>query len=1205
MKKRMKKRMIFFAAGVLSAALCLSVLAGCTDLSLSDSKESANSVMGGGNYGSLTVVPSGSGRALDVSELKYASVTVSGTGIPSGSEPSRKNVELSGGKGTVTVSNIPVGKNRIVTVQAFSNSDGAKIDGVRIRAVTDISEGGNSVIVDWNTTALGNVFASLYEKSIDISAVSADDKLKIQNAIDTTVNASLINASAIADDYISGVEKLKGKAEYVLAPANLTFSYTELSSYKVQVTDPSSAVATCSSGPQTVSNIAPGTWSVYILNKAGTVAVRKPLNVFESGKTIDLGSLDTVVLTDIIVHAKVPYIYIWDSGTSADKIEFTSMNDEGNGWYGYTIEASSAGIIFLSQANWSAKITGDLSRTTPGEYWFKDDKWYDYNPDKPVTPVIKADIKSGTYLEAQTVTLTGSNASDIIYYTTDGTEPTLSSSVYSSPIKVSKTMTIKAFGYNEGAEPQSGSVYEFAYKIDPDADVEPPVITPNKKSGKYTEALSDIKFTITDNKSNGVKVYYTTDGSVPTESSSEYLTISSGSKSGTGKSFSVGVKETLSIKLLAVDASGNETSASYTYRVTDGSVVDFREESIYFLMTTRFYDGDPSNNEYCWDEGGEYLQFGANDCAWRGDFKGLAEKLDYIKALGFSAIWITPVVENASGIDYHGYHAYDFSKVDPRYESAGFTYQDLIDACHKKGIKVIQDIVLNHTGNFGERNLFHMFDKETTPYVNKDIALPVSGAATKRSPFMKLATDGSYGATALSKALGGKDYDTSIGSVQYGARIDAMKEDSNDTDFIYHHCKTIDWNSENCQLGQMAGDCVDLNTENPVVFNYLKDCYTKYIEMGVDAFRIDTVKHISRYTFNKEFIPAFMEAGGEDFYIFGETCARYRGRWNEGVPALSPSFYTWKENKDFAWSQSDHAVNSASASAHFATYKSGYDHPAWADGIANHLLDGNDYHTPDWSMRSHLDQIDFPMHWAFSNAPDAFGTAVQTNDPDFNDATWNVVYVDSHDYAPDNAPEGQRYAKTKEWPRNMNLMFTFRGIPCIYYGSEIEFMAGAPIDPANTRTSLDQSGRAYFGDYITGSVEATDFGEYTASGTVQETLSHPLAQHVIRLNKIRRAIPALQKGQYSTEGCSGGISFKRRYTDDTVDSFALVAIGAQATFTGVPTGEYIEVITGKTVSCDGTLTSDEIGTDNMRVYVLKTATCGIDGKIGSDGVYLK
>ena len=1153
-------------------------------------------------------MPSGSGRALDVSELKYASVTVSGTGIPSGSEPSRENVKLSDGAGNVTVSNIPVGKNRIVTVQAFSNSDGAKIDGVRIRAVTDIKAGANSVTVDWNTTALGNVFASLHEKSVDISAVSDDDKAKIQNAIDTTVNASLINASAIADDYISGVEKLKGKAEYVLAPANLTFSYTELSSYKVQVTDPSSAVATCSSGTQTVSNIAPGTWSVYILNEDGTVVLRKPLNVFKTGETLDLGNLDAVILTDIIVHAESKYKYIWYWKTG-EQGQGAELKDEGNGWFGYTFEnTESMNMIFrFNGENWDGQ-TSNLSRNEPGEYWFKNGQWYDYNPDKPVTPVIKADIKSGTYLEAQTVTLTGSNASDIIYYTTDGTEPTLSSSVYSSPIKVSKTMTIKAFGYNKGAEPQSGSVYEFAYKIDPNADLVPPVITPNKKSRKYTEALSDINFTIEDNKFNGVKVYYTTDGSVPTESSSEYLTISSGSKSGTGKSFSVGVKETLSIKLLAVDDSGNETSASYTYRVTDGSVVDFREESIYFLMTTRFYDGDPSNNEYCWDEGGEYLQFGANDCAWRGDFKGLAEKLDYIKALGFSAIWITPVVENASGIDYHGYHAYDFSKVDPRYESAGFTYQDLIDACHKKGIKVIQDIVLNHTGNFGERNLFHMFDKETTPYVNKDIALPVSGAATKRSPFMKLATDGSYGANALSKALGGKDYESSIGSVQYGARIDAMKEDSNDTDFIYHHCKTIDWNSEACQLGQMAGDCVDLNTENPVVFEYLKNCYVNYINMGVDAFRIDTVKHISRLTFNEEFIPAFMEAGGESFYIFGETCARYRGRWNEGVPALSPSFYTWKEDKNFSWSSTDHTVNSASASEHFATYKSGFVHPAWSDGIANHLLNGNEYHTPDWTMRSHLDQIDFPMHWAFSNAPDAFSTAVQTNDPDFNDATWNVVYVDSHDYAPDNAPEGQRYAKTEEWPRNMNLMFTFRGIPCIYYGSEIEFMAGAPIDPANTRTSLDKSGRAYFGDHIEGTVNATGFGEYTASGTVAETLSHPLAQHVIRLNKIRRAIPALQKGQYSTEGCSGGIAFKRRYTDDTVDSFALVAIGAQATFTGVPSGEYIEVITGKTVTISegGTITTDSIDSGNMRVYVNTSLKgCDVSGKIGTDGVYLK
>ena len=79
---------------------------------------------------------------------------------------------------------------------------------------------------------------------------------------------------------------------------------------------------------------------------------------------------------------------------------------------------------------------------------------------------------------------------------------------------------------------------------------------------------------------------------------------------------------------------------------------DFRDESIYFMITTRFYDGDPSNNVLCWDN--QEAQKSTKDPCWRGDFQGVIDKLDYIKALGFTAIWITPVVQNASGYDYHG-----------------------------------------------------------------------------------------------------------------------------------------------------------------------------------------------------------------------------------------------------------------------------------------------------------------------------------------------------------------------------------------------------------------------------------------------------------------------------------------------------------------------------------------------------------------------
>ena len=136
--------------------------------------------------------------------------------------------------------------------------------------------------------------------------------------------------------------------------------------------------------------------------------------------------------------------------------------------------------------------------------------------------------------------------------------------------------------------------------------------------------------------------------------------------------------------------------------------VDFRKESIYFLMTTRFFDGDPSNNvanEWCSYNGGVNEITDPNDVTWRGDFKGLIQKLDYIQDLGFTAIWITPIVQNAGPLDYHGYHAWDFTKVDARLESPGATFQDLINEVHARGMKIVLDIVTNHSGRYGIKDV--------------------------------------------------------------------------------------------------------------------------------------------------------------------------------------------------------------------------------------------------------------------------------------------------------------------------------------------------------------------------------------------------------------------------------------------------------------------------------------------------------------------
>ena len=662
---------------------------------------------------------------------------------------------------------------------------------------------------------------------------------------------------------------------------------------------------------------------------------------------------------------------------------------------------------------------------------------------------------------------------------------------------------------------------------------------------------------------------------------------------------------TLSMLLLAV------LTVQQAWAAFIGPRNDFRDESIYFVITTRFYDGDPSNNAQCWDAGAA----NSGDPCWRGDFKGLIDKLDYIKALGFTAVWVTPIVENASGLDYHGYHASNFSRVDHRYESGDTTFQTLIDEAHARGMKVLLDVVLNHTGNFGEEHLCKLFtrDRNANQYKINECMLPYT-------------TD----------SVGGKlptNYSSLPSGQQYDARLKMMKNTDNqnhDTHNYWHHFGQFNWDDNTRWWAQIAGDCVDLNTENPAVAEYLINCYGSFIKMGVDGFRIDTGGHIARLTFNKIYIPAFQALGEQyrykrlnqgDFFMCTEVCARYQGSVTyRNQPVLSPYFYTWAENKNYSWN--DDASYWDNIAIYESTSLSSLDNISscqqmYADNShetssamptsTNAVLNGNTYHTPDASRASGLNVIDFPVHYSFHNIGSVWDLAIN-GDKYYNDATYNVVYVDSHDYSPGPNDNIRFNEGTNQWAENLSFMFTFRGIPCLYYGSEIEFKAGKTIDPGGNG-SLKDSGRAYYGGYIKGNLTTTDFGTATgATGNLAATLSKPLVKHLQRLNQIRQAVPALRKGQYSTTGCSssGGYAFKRRYTDGTTDSYVLVTINGPATFTGVLNGTYTDCVTGdvKTVT-NGTLTTTSCsGKGNMRVYVLSTNLTPAPGKIGNDGPFL-
>ncbi|APE25630.1 MULTISPECIES: carbohydrate binding domain-containing protein [Streptomyces] len=669
----------------------------------------------------------------------------------------------------------------------------------------------------------------------------------------------------------------------------------------------------------------------------------------------------------------------------------------------------------------------------------------------------------------------------------------------------------------------------------------------------------------------------------------------------------------------AVDAAGNVSAASAPAAVTTGDKpatpatgrplgTDPRKDPVYFVLTARFNDGDPSNNR----GGSQHVKSGnaANDDPmFRGDFKGLIQKLDYVKGLGFSAIWVTPVVLNRSDYDYHGYHGYDFYKVDPRLESAGASYQDLIDAAHAKGMKIYQDVVYNHSSRWGAKGLFTptvygvrdsqwswYYDEKQPGFTYDGLTVdPKTGKSYYNGDLWSTAEPAGNTCLNWGKPTGGKSPEGyTLYNCQWPSPTSGMFPKA-----LYHNCWLGNWEGEDSRSCWLHDDLADFNTESAAVQNYLIGAYDKYIDMGVDGFRVDTAVHVPRTTWNRRFLPAIQERvtqkfgaeAAKNFLVFGEVGAFVNDKWNRGSVNHSAQFFTWKERKEYDADDAKAAVEM-------------YDYENQAGTAAqptstNAFLDGNAYHQPDHSKFSGMNIIDMRMHMNFGDAANAFHNGKDSDDTT-NDATYNVVYVDSHDYGPNKSAE--RYAGgTDAWAENMSLMWTFRGIPTLYYGSEIEFQKGKKIDCGPT-CPLATTGRAYFGDHLAGSVTASDFSQVSAaSGAVATTLEQPLVKHVQRLNQIRRAVPALQMGQYSTEGISGGMAFKRRYTSGGTDSFALVTVTGGATYTGIPNGTYTDAVTGdvRTVT-GGTLTVAAPGKGNLRVYVLNGP-----GRIGTAGPYLK
>ena len=228
---------------------------------------------------------------------------------------------------------------------------------------------------------------------------------------------------------------------------------------------------------------------------------------------------------------------------------------------------------------------------------------------------------------------------------------------------------------------------------------------------------------------------------------------------------------------------------------------------LYLIMPDRFADGDPTNDP---PASAPNTFDRKNPRAYHGgDLRGIREHLDYLKDLGITTLWLTPVVKNGAAQDYHGYGAVDLYAVDPHLGTFS-DYQDLVEIAHKNQMKIFFDAVPNHVGPLH-------------PWVQAP-PLPdwFHGGPQKH-------LDSS---SPVKPSFYGLEPGVPIGHDPFEALLDPHAPESL---------------RRNLTDGWFFGVLPDLNTENPVVAQYLLQNTIWWIESsGLDGLRVDTVPYVSR-----------------------------------------------------------------------------------------------------------------------------------------------------------------------------------------------------------------------------------------------------------------------------------------------------------------------------------------------------------------------
>ena len=511
-----------------------------------------------------------------------------------------------------------------------------------------------------------------------------------------------------------------------------------------------------------------------------------------------------------------------------------------------------------------------------------------------------------------------------------------------------------------------------------------------------------------------------------------------------------------------------------------GTLEPFASEAIYFVLTDRFVNGDPSNDQR--EQGGAHPTFdlplppcdgqAGNIGYLGGDFRGLLDNAAYIRDLGFTAVWLTPIVDNPdqafTGGDaitctgfltdrgktgYHGYWGVNFHRLDEHLPSAGLDFAGLTAGLRAHGLKTVLDIVGNHG----------------SPAWTMPVAQPQFGQLF--------------------------DAEGRLVADHQNLPPDKLDPAHNPLHAFYN---------TKPDLAQLS----DLNADNPVVMDYLVDAYLHWIGQGVDALRIDTIRH-QPLAFWKTF--------------------------SDRIRARHPGMYMFGEAFDYE-----------------------------AANIAPFTLPEN----------GGISVLDFPMRQAmeevFGHARAGFerlAPALYLEDGPYANVYDLATFYDNHDMRRLDADDAG-FIDAHNW------LFTVRGIPVVYYGSETGFMRGRAEHGGN---------RAYFGQQ-----------------RIDAAPDSPIHRDLQRIATLRRQSPALQRGlQLNLELQGERAAFYRVYQHGDTAQTALVLLNkgdAQASMQVsqfLQPGTWRDGFSGQALQVDQVLAA-EVPAHGVRVFLFDGALTRAD-----------